>query len=327
LTSVTDAWRAADTEARFVSGSIERLAHSVRGVLRTRAAPPHLPARVDGQLLVVDAVLVRRSSLDQLLGAISEAGLDPVALMLAGWDGPLERAGSDLPVLASARSAGQLADALSAYLSDEPAFLQRLSGDLRLKGAEAALAEPVAPAPAGLVAARIRRGVAVVADGELVALTPRPAGRALAARFAAIYARLLSGTAPHASALRRTVEGLWLLEQPVRAGAAVWVFDDLPLAAVDAAAAEALSVTLRALLRRPPPQPIADPQPVAVDHSMDATLLAVARANGRVTTAARTLGVHRNTVLYRLRRVSAERGIDPRRPDDALRLLREADDR
>jgi len=58
---------------------------------------------------------------------------------------------------------------------------------------------------------------------------------------------------------------------------------------------------------------------------MDATLLAVARANGRVAPAARSLGVHRNTVLYRLRVARDQRGIDPRRPEDALRLLREAD--
>jgi DNA-binding PucR family transcriptional regulator len=56
------------------------------------------------------------------------------------------------------------------------------------------------------------------------------------------------------------------------------------------------------------------------------TLLAVARANGRIAPAARSLGVHRNTVLYRLRRAQAELGIDPRRPEDALRLLRGPDD-
>jgi DNA-binding PucR family transcriptional regulator len=54
------------------------------------------------------------------------------------------------------------------------------------------------------------------------------------------------------------------------------------------------------------------------------TLLAVARANGRIAPAARELGVHRNTVLYRLRVARAEQGIDPRRPADALKLLREA---
>ena len=56
------------------------------------------------------------------------------------------------------------------------------------------------------------------------------------------------------------------------------------------------------------------------------TLLAVARANGRIAPAARSLGVHRNTVLYRLRRASAELGVDPRRPDDALKLLRSVDE-
>ena len=54
------------------------------------------------------------------------------------------------------------------------------------------------------------------------------------------------------------------------------------------------------------------------------TLLAVARANGRVAPAARSLGIHRNTVLYRLRRGIDELGLDPRRPEDALRILAEA---
>jgi DNA-binding PucR family transcriptional regulator len=53
----------------------------------------------------------------------------------------------------------------------------------------------------------------------------------------------------------------------------------------------------------------------------------VARANGRVAPAARTLGVHRNTVLYRLRIARDQQGIDPRRPEDALRLLRDAAER
>ncbi len=326
MTSVIDAWRAADAEARLVSGSIESLAHTVRGVLRTRAAPPHLPPRADGQLLVVDAALLRRATLEEFLGAIGDAALEPVAVLLAGWEGAIERAASDLPVLASPRPAGRLADALGAYLADETAFLERFSGELRLKAAEAALAEPLPASPAGLVAARIQRGVAVAAEGKLLALTPRPAGRALAARFTAVHARLLSVAAQHRTPIRRTIEGLWLLEQPVRAGAAVWLFDDLPLAAVDAAAAEALSITLRALLRRPAPIPARAAPERAVDHGLDATLLAVARANGRVATAARALGVHRNTVLYRLRRASAERGIDPRRPADALRLLRESED-
>lgn len=325
MTTVIDVWRAVDPQARLVSGSVDALSHTVRGVLRTRTAPPHLPPRVDGQLLVVDAGLLRHASLDELLSVIADAGLDPVALLLADRDGPLERGAGDVPVLISGRPAGRLADALAAYLADEPAFLQGMAAELRLKAAEAALVEPLPAAPAGLVATRIRRGVAVAAEGELLALTPRPAGRALAARFAAVFARLLSASAPRSRPVRRTVEGLWLLEQPVRAGASVWLFDDVPLAAVDAAAAEALSITLRALLRRPAPQPAVAPEPLAVDHGLDETLLAVARANGRVATAARALGVHRNTVLYRLRRASAERGIDPRRPADALRLLRDAE--
>lgn len=327
MTSVVDAWRAVDPEARLVSGSTDALSRAVRGVLRTRTAPPHLPPRVDGQVLIVDAVLLRHASLDELLGAIAEASLDPVALFVAPWEGALDRGAADLPVLASSRPAARLADALAAYLADEPGFLARLAGELRLRAAEAALAEPVAAAPAGLVAERIRRGVAVVAEGELLALTPRPAGRALAARFAAVHARLLAGGSSRSVPLRRTVEGLSLLQQPVRAGASVWIFDDLPLAAIDASAAEALSITLRALLRRPAPEPVVAPSPPAADRGLDETLLAVARANGRVATAARELGVHRNTVLYRLKRARSERGIDPRRPADALRLLRDAEAR
>jgi len=135
---------------------------------------------------------------------------------------------------------------------------------------------------------------------------------------------------------RHLPDGLWVHEQRIRAGAAVWLFDDLPLARVDLAAAEALALTLRALLRRPPAEvtppsrrrpPPATRMPIAssTDHPWAATLLAVARANGRVAPAARSLGVHRNTVLYRLRVAREQQGIDPRRPEDALRLLREAD--
>ena len=90
----------------------------------------------------------------------------------------------------SGRSATALAAAASAYLADETAFLARFGADLRLAAAEVALADPRPAAPAGMVADRLRRGVAVVVDGELVALHPRPAGRALAARFAAAFSRL-----------------------------------------------------------------------------------------------------------------------------------------
>jgi DNA-binding PucR family transcriptional regulator len=67
--------------------------------------------------------------------------------------------------------------------------------------------------------------------------------------------------------------------------------------------------------------------PPPLDDRIGATLLAVARANGRVAPAARVLGVHRNTVLYRLRAAKVDRGLDPRRPEDALRILSEAERR
>jgi hypothetical protein len=287
---------------------------------------------VDGELLVVDGSLIRGRSLDALLAAMQAAELRPIGLMLAALAGTprLEAAEGALPILASAIPAARLTDAMESYLRDEAGHLLRLSLDLRLAAAEAALANPDPAAPAGLVAARMRRGVAVTADGELRALHPRPAGRALAARFAAAHTRLLSGGSRTESA-RRTRDGLWLLERRVRAGAAVWLFDDLPFARVDEVAADALGVTLRALLRRPAAVRAASRPPRAAppppDDRIAATLLAVARSNGRIAPAARALGVHRNTVLYRLRTARAEHGLDPRRADDALRILSEADRR
>lgn len=330
MTTVVDAWRAADPEARLISGSVEALRRAVRGVVRTRAAAPHLPPRADGQLLIVDAAILREASADRLLAAIADAQLNPVAILIAGDAERLEPAAVEVPLLLSSRPATRLADALSAYFDDEAGFLARFGTDLRLAAAEAALADPLPGAAAGLVATRLRRGIAVSADGELLALNPRPAGRALAARFGAAFARLLAASGPRVEPLRRSLDGLWIAERRVRPGASVWLFDDLPLARIDEVAAESLGVTLRALLRRPAaaplPTPLPTPQPIQpTDDRLDETLLAVARANGRVTPAARALGVHRNTVLYRLRRAAAERGVDPRRPADAIRLLREAE--
>jgi DNA-binding PucR family transcriptional regulator len=118
------------------------------------------------------------------------------------------------------------------------------------------------------------------------------------------------------------------MERTIGPSASAWVFDDLPFARVDEAALEALAVTLRALLRRRPVEPARgrrEPKlPPSTGDPLRDTLLAVARANGRIAPAARSLGVHRNTVLYRLHRASVEFGVDPRRPDDALQLLREA---
>lgn len=332
MTSLLDLWRALDPEARLVSGSVARLGDPARGVVRSRAAAPHLPPTIDGEVLILDGSLISGRPLDALLASLRAAELRPIGLVVAGLAGSLrlEPTETSLPILASGRTVAALTDEMAAYLRDEQGHLQRLSTELRLAAAEAALADPDPAAAAGLVGARMRRGVAVVADGELRALHPRPAGRALAARFAAAHARLLSGGSRTESA-RRTRDGLWLLERRVRAGAAVWLFDDLPFARVDEVAADALGVTMRALLRRPAP-PRASSRPTRVvpsppDDRIAATLLAVARSNGRIAPAARALGVHRNTVLYRLRAARAELGVDPRRPEDALRILSEADRR
>jgi hypothetical protein len=335
MASVVDVWRAVDPEATLVSGASTGLTRPVRGVMRTRVAPPHLPPPVDGGLLVADADLLRPVSV--LLAALRDADLRPVAVMVCGVRAAaVEGADDPVPVLASLQPVVRLADAAGAYLADEGAWLARTAHDLRLACAEATLADPEVATPAGLVAGRLRRGVAVSVGGELLALHARASGRALAARFAAVHARLLSGGHRPAGG-RSTRDGLWLLERGIRPDASAWIFDDAPLAAVDEVAADALAVTLRALLRRPPGPATArrepparaparrDPAAGAEGLPYGETLLAVARHNGRVAPAARELGVHRNTVLYRLRQAAAQTGLDPRRPDDALALLRRAD--
>jgi hypothetical protein len=327
MTGVVDLWRAVDPGARLVSGSAASLSKPVRAVLRSRAAAPHLPEPAEGALLLLDAAAVRVRSTAQLLDVLAEARLAPVAVMLTGTQHNLERADGPMPVLASDRPLPSLAAGAAAYLADEQAFLARASADLRLACAEAALGDPQLSTPAGLVAARIDRGVAIAVDGRLAALHPRSAGRAIAARFAALHANLLAAAGgSRRDAPRRSRDGLWLVERRIGPSASAWLFDDLPLAAVDEVAVEALAATARALLRRPaaPAPTRRGPEPRgAPTDPMEATLLAVARANGRVAPAARALGVHRNTILYRLRRLSAERGIDPRRPQDALQILAE----
>ena len=333
MTSLLDLWRAIDADARLISGDPELLGAPVRGVARTRIGPPHLPGSVDGQVLVADAALAA-DGVDRLVLAIDEAGLDPCGLILGGVARPatVDAATDALPILSSALSVAALADAAGAYLDREADHLAELGLTLRLAGAEAALADPQVGAPAGVVAARMRRGVAVAIEGRLRALVPRAAGRALAGRFSAAFSRLLAAGAgvPNGSR-RRTQDGLWLLERRIGPDAAVWMFDDLAFARVDEVAIDALATTLRALMRRPTgPAPLATPQrrqPPSTGDQLRDTLLAVARANGRTAAAARALGVHRNTVLYRLRRARSELGIDPRRPDDALRLLREDEGR
>jgi hypothetical protein len=331
VTSVLDLWRAIDPEARLVSGSIELLARPVRGLERTRVAPPHLPAVPDGSLLVVDAGVIPDGSLDRLVAALGELSEIPVAVwVVASTPSRVEPAGEPLPILWGAGAVASVVAAAERHLADEPAELAAFAAQLRLAGAEAALADPQPGAPAGVVAARLRRGVAVTVDGALQALNPRPAGRALATQFAAAHARLFSDRSAPITTARRTRDGLWVLERSIAQGASAWLFDDLPPARIDEVGLDALAVTLRALMRRRAPEPAgARRLPKAAPSTGDPlhdTLLAVARANGRIAPAARALGVHRNTVLYRLRRASSELGIDPRRPDDALRLLRTTDD-
>jgi hypothetical protein len=328
VTSLLDLWRAVDADARLVSGDHDRLGRPVRGVIRTRVGPPHLPSAVDGQILVADAALAEEG-VDRLLLAVAEAGLDPCGLLIGGVTRPaaIDAATDPLPVLSSALSPGILADAAGAYLDREPQHLTDLGLAIRLAGAEAALADPQVGAPAGVVADQMRRGVAVAVGGRLRALVPRAAGRALAARFTAAFTHVLgSGSRAQEGGRRRTRDGLWLLERRIGPEATAWLFDDVPFARVDEVALDAMATTLRALLRRPVESPLAVParrQPPSTGDQLRDTLLAVARANGRTAAAARALGVHRNTVLYRLRRARSELGIDPRRADDALRLLTE----
>ena len=328
MTSVIDLWRAVDPEARLVSGSVELLGRLVRGIARTRAAPPHLPQLAGGELLVVDASVLAGGDLDAFVAALAESGAAPAvaAWVASGTSIALEPAGAELPILQGAGSAAAMAAAMERHLDDEHEQLAAFVRALRLAGAEAALGDPQPSAPAGVVASRLRRGIAVTVDGTLQALNPRPAGRALATRFAAAHARLLSERSTASSARRRTRDGLYVLERKIHEGASVWLFDDLPPARIDEVALDALAVTLRALLRRRASEPAGSRRmpkvsPSTGDATRD-TLLAVARANGRIAPAARALGVHRNTVLYRLRRAQADLGIDPRRPDDAIQLLR-----
>lgn len=329
-------WRAVEPGARLTAPDHDALRSPVRGVARTRSAAPHLPDLAAGDLLVVDAELLRTTPPSELLAALGEGAARPSGIWIAGaHDNPDADLDADVAVLHGSLSVARVTEAARSYLTREAESLERLTLDLRLAMAEAALVDPRPSTPAALVASSIIRGVAVSVAGELVALHARAAGRSLAARFAAIFLRTFAASSTRRSSERRTRDGLWLWERPVRAGASVWLFDDTPFSRTDRAAGDALAVTLRALLTRPEraaPERAA-PLPDVVPHRppapepggddvMRQTLLAVARANGRVAPAARALGVHRNTVLYRLRRAKTELGVDPRTSADALRLLR-----
>ncbi len=319
-----DLWRAVDVEARLVSGSVDRLTDPVRWVGRGRALAPRLPEVAPGTLLIVDAGHVG-PSLVGFLADLAADDLHPVGLLVGTSRTVGDPVTDQLPILVSTRSVAELAARADAYLADEERFLADEVADVRLAAAEYALAHPDPAAVAGLVAGRLRRGIAVTMDGALIGLIPRPAGRALAARFAAGQARLLAHASGSGTEVQRGLAGLVVSEHRIRAGAAVWVFDDLPLAALDDRVARSLATTLRALLQRVSvvrPLAVASP-PVPPIGVIEQTLLAVARSNGRIAPAARTLGVHRNTVLYRLRIAKRDHGLDPRLADDALRILRD----
>jgi hypothetical protein len=325
MAHLIDLWRIIDVEASWISGDARRLVDPVRALARSRSSVPRIPILPPGTLLLVEAGHLGGRA-DALLADLEAAEIRPAGVIVAGGRRAIDGSNLGTPLLTSALPASVLAQAGDAYLSDESQALDRAVFELRLAAAERALADPQPAAVAGLGAARLRRGVAISVDGRLVAVVPRVAGRALAARFAAIHARLLVSSAGRGGAIR-AVDGLAVHEQRIRAGAAIWLFDDVPLSRLDVVAAGALAVTLRALLRR---QPSTSPVPPRLAPSrstagpMADTLLAVARNNGRIAPAARELGVHRNTVLYRLKIAGRDLDLDPRRPADALRILREA---
>ena len=348
MPALVDVWRAIDPDAELTAGDPDRLRAPVRGIARTRATPPHLPDVAAGELLVVDAAALAEANPHEIFDGLRETSGEPTAVVFAGAGdragGPLSA--TDAPVLLSAMPASTFVSAARAYLEREAELLERWGLELRVAMAEAALADPHPSSASAVACARVRRGVAVARHGRLVGVHPRRGGRDLALRFTATFNRLFSGPSHRRQAERRTRSGLWVAEFPVARGereparvedAAVWLFDDAPFAAIDRIAGDALARTLRALLaagrgdrsgvrlQQAPGRPSAGAPgaPRTRDDRLATTVLAVARNNGRVAPAARALGVHRNTVLYRLRQARHELGVDPRRPEDALRLLRE----
>jgi len=162
-----DVWRSVDPEARLVAGDPSASAALLRGVSRTRAAPPHLPPPESGHLLIVDGSLLSALPVERLIAEIAASGSEPAALLVAvpSGDHSAEWPDAPFPILTSRRMPATLAAAASAYIADEAGLLARLHDELRLAAAEAALADPTPAAAAGVVAHRMRRGVAVVADG------------------------------------------------------------------------------------------------------------------------------------------------------------------
>ena len=196
--------------------------------------------------------------------------------------------------------------------------------------------DPQLATPAGLVAARIGRGVAISVDGELRALHPRPAGRALAARFAALHARLLRRVVARSPRRRPAGAGGPLAagapHPPRRGGLAVRrpavrrggrgggrrADRHGPGAAAPAAAGRGTGRTCPGRAA-----------PAAGERRPAATRCRTPCSPWRAATAGwrRRRGCWACTATPSCTGCAAardERGLDPRRPQDALRILSEA---
>ncbi len=339
-----DVWRAVDSEARLVAGEPAVTDVLLRGVSRTRAAPPHLPPASDGHLLIVDGALLAHLPADRLIAEIAASGTVPAGLLIAA--APTDALGrwpdGAPPTLASQRSVSALAVAASAYLADEAGFLDRFATEppprggrgrprrSRARGAGGHGRRPAAPRRGGRGRRRARRpppaagrpSTGRTLRGRLLAPVrhaEHPRGGLPTAPRRAVDPRAAHPARSGGLALRRPAHG------PHRRGRGRGAGHHPPRPPPATAGAVAAG---RAADHRAPRRPAAPAQSAGsrvASEPLDATLLAVARANGRVAPAARSLGVHRNTVLYRLRIARDRRGIDPRRPEDALRLLREAE--
>ena len=316
----------------MVSGSSDELLRAVRSVLRTRAAAPHLPSAADPYLLIADAPLLEMG----LSTFISVPSARRIDCPVGSWSqGPIPERRSNprrIHCLCSSARAPQPSSS-NGVPPTWPTSPQRLPGSPTSCGWRPPRRRwpsqsPVRPADSS------RRACGAGWRSRRTASSSRSIHVQRAARSPhdsrpRTHGSSLRRSSDRRGDLRQSRDGLWLLERRIRTGASVWIFDDAPLAQVDEVGAEALTITLRALLRRRPADtrsPSRERETVEGHGTgrFGETLLAVARANGRIAPAARALGVHRNTVLYRLRAVRAQGGPDPRLPEDALRILQEA---
>ena len=78
-----DVWRAVDAEARLLSGEPATSEVLLRGLSRTRAAPPHLPSATEGHLLIVEGALLADLAVDRLVAEVVASDSRPAALVLA----------------------------------------------------------------------------------------------------------------------------------------------------------------------------------------------------------------------------------------------------